>query len=166
MSKAQPHRPTATSIAARFVSETLRRAVADGEASRAIPASRGEATSPAETRLLEALQARGKKAVPAALREEVTALVAGWAREGFSDGFGAVEQFETRCFQEGSSRRRSRSGDVAQVFAAEEKKHCAAIVEEYGSIEIRGLQMSERVYQKLDIVYVPSRSRTRRRSAR
>jgi predicted NACHT family NTPase len=156
VSKAPPHHPRATTIAARFVSETLRKAVADEQASRAIPASLLEKRrARAETRLLEALEARGRKALPAVLREEVTALVTGWAREGFSDGFDPVEQFETRCFQEGELEQALRSGDATQVFAAEEKKHRAAIVEEYGSIEIRGLQMSERVYQKLDIVYVP-----------
>lgn len=156
MSDAQPHRPPAQSAAARLVSETFHKAAADDQAPRAIPASlMARRRARAEARLLEALEARGKKTIVAALREEIRALVAAWARDGFSEGFGAVEQFETRCFQEGELAQAIRSGDTDQVFAAEEQKHRAAIVEEFGKIEIRGLQMSERVYQNLDIVYVP-----------
>jgi hypothetical protein len=95
--------------------------------------------------------------VPAALGAKLEALVARWAEKDWSEGFDAIEQFEMECFAEGELRQARRSGDAGRVEGVLEEQHRAAVVKEHGKIEIRGLQMSERVFQDLDLTYVPLR---------
>ncbi len=158
MPEPQPRRASTPLTAARAVAEAFRKASHAVPASHAAPASLVETRRKrAKKRLKEALEARGTEAVSAAMVAEVEALVLRWAGAELSEGFAEVERFETRCFEEGELAAARRSGDPERVFEAQEKRYRAAIVEEYGRIEIRGLQMSERVSQDLDLAYVPLR---------
>src|SRR5262245_42435767 len=100
----------------------------------------------ARQRLTEALISRGDHAVPASLRESVRSLAEKWAKVGFADSFPEVEAFEIRCAEE----RASEQGEDAQ-----ERRFRQTVIERHGTIEIRGLQMSERIHQSLDVAYVP-----------
>lgn len=158
MPEPQPRRAAAPSAAVRAVTEAFRKASTEETASPAVPASLVETRRKrAKRRLKEALAARGTEALSAALGEELVGLVGRWAIADFGEGFAEVERFETRCFEAGELARAKRSGDKGRMFAAQEKKYRAAVTEEYGKIEIRGLQMSARVYQDLDLAYVPLR---------
>jgi energy-coupling factor transporter ATP-binding protein EcfA2 len=158
MPEPQPRRPPASSPAARAVAAAFRGTATNGRASQAVPGRLLESRRKrAHKRLQEALEARGTEPVPPPLRARIEALVAAWAEKDFSDTFEDVEQFEMDCFAEGEFARAEQSGDADQVFAALEERHRADVVKEHGKLEIRGLQMSARVYQDLDVAYVPLR---------
>jgi hypothetical protein len=105
----------------------------------------------AQGRIVDALKARGAKTLPRELSEEIGALARRWAEQDFDDGFKDAASFELRCFEE-RELAGARAGDAVGVVEAAYRR---AILEDYGKIEIRGLQMSERVYQDLDVAYVP-----------
>ncbi len=109
----------------------------------------------ARRRLAEALASRGVAEVPDELRAEVERLTARWAARGFDDGFAEVESFEVRCAEEHDLIAAHRAGDRDAILAVEERSHRRRTLDGYGAIEIRGLQMSERVHQPLSVAYVP-----------
>ncbi len=109
----------------------------------------------AEQRIVDALVFRGSEEVPGAIREEVRSLVRKWAERGFEEGFPLASHFEIRCAEAHESIQAHQSGDPARILAAMEKQYRQQVIDRYGTIEIRGLQMSERVLQRLDLAYVP-----------
>src|SRR5689334_2672499 len=109
----------------------------------------------AQRRIVEALEAAGSGKVAKDVVVEVETLAREWGERGFDDGFEKAAAFEQRCFEEGEIARARRGGNGSDLFAAMETKHRAAVVRDFGKIEIRGLQMSARVYQDLDVAYVP-----------
>ncbi len=159
MSEARPRHASAPSQTARAVAAAFRGAtMANGHASGAVPAPLlAKRRIRARKRVEEALAARGAKTAPAPLRAKVEALVARWSEKDWSEGFDEIERFEMECFAEGELARAKRSGDAGRVDAVLEEQHRAEVVKTHGRIEIRGLQMSERVSQDLDLVYVPLR---------
>ncbi len=132
----------------------------------ALPAPWNDPTKPArivernrrETarhRVLDALVSRGVAEVPGELRDELSTLVTEWASAGFNPAFEKFAAFEERCEAERDLLLARASGDQARVLVEMEIAHCARVIDEYGSVDIRGLQMSARVLQSLDVVYVP-----------
>src|SRR4051812_13124844 len=109
----------------------------------------------AQSRVLDALVSRGSAEVPANLLREIEKLVRNWAAESFIDAFAAMEAFEIRCAQEHDLVVARGSGDPERVLAALESELRRKTVEQFGSLELRGIQTSHRVWQKLDEVYVP-----------
>ena len=119
----------------------------------------------ARKRLLDALESRGTNVIPDELRADTERLIRRWAERHFEDAFGEMEAFEIRCAEESELLRAEASGNRKQVFAAMERAFRQQVIKRYGQIEIRGLQLSERVVQKLETAYVPlfleDRSRNR-----
>ncbi|MCP4658274.1 MAG: NACHT domain-containing protein [bacterium] len=109
----------------------------------------------ARRRLAEALASRGVAEVPDELSAEVERLTARWAARGFDDGFAEVEILEVRCAEEHDLIAARQAGDRDAILAVEERRHRRRTIDSYGAIEIRGLQMSERVHQPLSVAYVP-----------
>lgn len=109
----------------------------------------------ARRRLLDALDSRGPYPVPAARRIELQALAERWARKGFEDAFSDADDFEESCADERAVLDAEERGDDKERFAAAERAYLREIEKRYGRLEIRGLQLSARVHQDLEIAYVP-----------
>ncbi|WP_437965033.1 NACHT domain-containing protein [Sorangium sp. So ce260] len=109
----------------------------------------------ARRRLLDALAARGPYPVPEGLRGELRALVERWGQKGFEDAFPEADAFEIRCAEERAVLDAAARGDEEARFAAAERAYRREVETRYGQIEIRGLQLSARVRQDLEIAYVP-----------
>jgi energy-coupling factor transporter ATP-binding protein EcfA2 len=109
----------------------------------------------AQSRVLDALISRGSPEVPVKLLREIEKLVRDWAADSFTDAYAAMEAFEIRCAQEHDLVIARESGDPERVLAALESELRRKTVEQFGSLELRGIQTSHRVWQKLDDVYVP-----------
>ncbi|WP_437285382.1 NACHT domain-containing protein [Sorangium sp. So ce406] len=109
----------------------------------------------ARRRLLDALAARGPYPVPEGLRGELRALVERWGQKGFEDAFPEADAFELRCAEERAVLDAAARGDEEARFAAAERAYRREVEARYGQIEIRGLQLSARVRQDLEIAYVP-----------
>ncbi|MDC0678164.1 NACHT domain-containing protein [Sorangium atrum] len=109
----------------------------------------------ARRRLRDALEARGPYPVPEGLRGELRALVERWGQKGFEDAFPDADVFEIRCAEERAVLEAAARGDEEARFAAAERAYRREIEARHGQIEIRGLQLSARVRQDLEIAYVP-----------
>ncbi|WP_434042149.1 MULTISPECIES: NACHT domain-containing protein [Sorangium] len=109
----------------------------------------------ARRRLLDALAARGPYPVPEGLRGELRALVERWGQKGFEDAFPEADAFEIRCAEERAVLDAAARGHEEARFAAAERAYRREVEARYGQIEIRGLQLSARVRQDLEIAYVP-----------
>jgi hypothetical protein len=112
----------------------------------------------ARHRLVEALASATSRATGTLsdeLRRDALRLVRRWATDGFADGFPEVETFEIRCGEEYERLEAEQSGDPEKILAVAERAHRRRVKEAHSTIEIRGLQMSERVYQPLSVAYVP-----------
>lgn len=104
----------------------------------------------AVVRIQDALDACGALHISADVLARAQEIVVQWAAVGYADGFSLIEEFELECFQ---AREISSLEGAAQY--RQEHAHLYAIGLEFGKIEIRGLQMSARVYQDLETTYVP-----------
>ncbi|NJL27217.1 MAG: NACHT domain-containing protein [Thermoanaerobaculia bacterium] len=109
----------------------------------------------AQRRIFDALSSRGTAALTAPIRREVEALVERWAEEGFRDGYSEVEAFEIRCAEEQERLAALQKGDQAGAQEVELQAYRRRVIDQHGAIEIRGLQLSERVLQPLAVAYVP-----------
>ncbi len=109
----------------------------------------------AKRRIADALDARGAYPVTESLHLELRDLISRWARKGFVDAFPEADEFEIRCAEERAVLDAAANGQDEERFAAAERLYLREIEKKYGNIEIRGLQLSARVYQDLEIAYVP-----------
>ncbi len=106
-------------------------------------------------RLQDALKSRGTDAVSPEMEREIRQLVRKWTRQSYADGFKEIEAFEIRCALELDRVMAQASGDLAAVLKALAADYRRRVIEEYGRIELRGIQTTERVYFELDQVFVP-----------
>jgi hypothetical protein len=109
----------------------------------------------AQSRLVDALVSRGSAHVPRDLQREIGRLVRQWKDASFSDGFPEVEKLEIRCAEEHDLVVARESGDAERVLEALESEHRRRIKDAFGSLELRGIQTTHRVWQRLEEVYVP-----------
>ncbi|MCP3996792.1 MAG: NACHT domain-containing protein [bacterium] len=109
----------------------------------------------AQRRISQALESRGTAAVSEDLKQRIEILARRWAEEDFDDGFDEAEKFEIEAARERERILAELTGRPEEILAVEERAHRRWIIDTYGSIELRGLQLSERVYQSLEIAYVP-----------
>ncbi|XXT16402.1 NACHT domain-containing protein [Sorangium sp. So ce429] len=78
-----------------------------------------------------------------------------WGQKGFEDAYPEADAFEIRCAEERAVLDAAARGDEEARFAAAERAYRREVEARYGQIEIRGLQLSARVRQDLEIAYVP-----------
>jgi hypothetical protein len=109
----------------------------------------------AHTRLQDALASRGTDTVPPELAREIRQLIRKWAQQSFADGLKEMEEFEIRCAREHDLVVAQASGNTAEILQALATDYRRRVIEQYGCIELRGIQTSERVYFDLDRVFVP-----------
>lgn len=109
----------------------------------------------AKRRLLDALDARGPYPLAEPVRIEMEQLISRWARKGFIDAFPDADEFEFRCVAERAILDAAARGADHERFVATERAYLRDIERKHGQVEIRGLQLSARVYQDLEIAYVP-----------
>ncbi len=109
----------------------------------------------AQERLLDALVSRGSATVPKELSREIEKLVAQWAKVSFADGFEPIAAFEIRCAREHDRVVAEESGDPERLLEVLDREHRRRVVEQFGRLELRGIQTSHRVFQELDQAYVP-----------
>lgn len=109
----------------------------------------------ARQRLAEALASLETMSVPAHFFSRIKELIHRWAAVDFNDGFQDVGDFEVECAEESELIKAKNSGDPKQLLFVHEKRYRRAILKTHGFIELKGLQMSARIYQDLHEVYVP-----------
>ncbi len=109
----------------------------------------------ARRRLIDALRSRGEHPIPEQRRQKARVLAERWAQKGFVDAFAEADEFELQCAAERDVLDAASRGNEEARFAAAERAHREEVVRRHGSIEIRGLQLSARVYQDLGVAYVP-----------
>lgn len=109
----------------------------------------------AYNRVLDALVSRGGRTVPKDLRGKLESMIETWSNQAFDDAFQPIQEFEIQCARERDLVVAARSGDPKKVLAVHEKEYRRRIVERFGSIELRGIQLNHRVILDLNEVYVP-----------
>ena len=109
----------------------------------------------ARERLLDALVSRGSSTVPPELWKQVEALLRRWSAASFADAFEEVEAFEVRCALDYDRVVAEESGDREKLLEVLEQEYRRCVVEQFGRIELRGLQTSHRIMQDLEEVFVP-----------
>lgn len=106
-------------------------------------------------RVLDALVSRGANTVPAELRRSLESMIEAWSNQAFDDAFQPIQEFEIRCARERDLVVAEQSGDPRKVLEVREKEYRRRVVNRFGSIELRGIQLNHRVILDLDEVYVP-----------
>jgi len=106
-------------------------------------------------RVLDALISRGAAALPAELRTRLESMVENWSTQAFDDAFGPIQEFEIQCARERDLVAAEQSGDPQKVLEVRERDYRRRVIERFGSIELRGIQLNHRVILDLDQVYVP-----------
>lgn len=82
-------------------------------------------------------------------------LVRKWAAAGFVDSFDGIDRFEITCAHLGARRLVEAGGDALELLEVYEREHRARVCKRFGEQEFRGLQSNQRIWGKLDDVYVP-----------
>ncbi|SPF52239.1 conserved hypothetical protein [Candidatus Sulfopaludibacter sp. SbA4] len=106
-------------------------------------------------RVLDALISRGAAVLPAELRIRLESMVESWSTQAFDDAFGPIQEFEIQCARERDLVVAEESGDPRKVLEVRERDYRRRVIERFGSIELRGIQLNHRVILDLDEVYVP-----------
>jgi hypothetical protein len=109
----------------------------------------------AQTRMHDALASRGSDSVPAELQREVRQLVRRWAHQSFADGFKEMQEFEIRCAREHDLIVAQTLGNREEILQALAADYRRRVIDQFGRIELSGVQTSERVFFELDKVFVP-----------
>jgi hypothetical protein len=89
---------------------------------------------------VDALSLTGSAEVPRPLRTRVRALAHRWHQDGFAGSFEALEAFEL---------------ELARGPEDDLERHRRWLRKTWGRLELRGLQAAARVFQDLDLVWVP-----------
>ncbi len=100
-------------------------------------------------RIQDALESRGTDVVLPEMEGEIQQLVRRWARQSFADGFEEIESFEIRCALAHDRVVAQASGDMEATLKALAADYRRRVIEQFGRIELRGIQTTERVYFEL-----------------
>lgn len=106
-------------------------------------------------RVLDALISRGAPALPAELRTRLESMIETWSNQSFDDAFQPIQEFEIQCARERDLVVAEQTGDPQKILEVHERDFRRRIIERFGSIELRGIQLNHRVILDLDQVYVP-----------
>jgi len=101
----------------------------------------------AEALIVDALALRGTAVLSPVMLHRVESLVRDWQRVGWTGTFEPALEFEL---------------ELARALADPETSHRQALRERWGHVELFGLQASARIFQDLDLLYVPQRLRSQR----
>jgi energy-coupling factor transporter ATP-binding protein EcfA2 len=106
-------------------------------------------------RVLDALISRGGGTLPADLRTRLESMIETWSNQAFDDAFQPIQEFEIQCARERDLAIAEESGDPRKVLEVREREYRRRVMERYGSIELRGIQLPRRVILDLNDVYIP-----------
>jgi hypothetical protein len=106
-------------------------------------------------RVLDALVSRGVPSVPSDLRSRLQSIIETWSLRAFQDGFEPIQELEVQCARERQLAIARQSGDPKRVLSVMESEYRRRVVERFGSIELKGIQLNHRVILDLDQVYIP-----------
>jgi hypothetical protein len=106
-------------------------------------------------RVLQALISRGAPVVPKDLRVRLESMIEAWSTQSFDDAFQPIQEFEIQCACERDLVVAEQSGDPQRVLDVLEQEYRRKVAEQFGSVELRGIQLNHRVILDLDKVYVP-----------
>src|SRR6266545_881813 len=138
------------------VQSMIRRASRDFTVDESLPAIVVEnRLRRAQDRLREALVSRGSPKISPELQGRLESIVKDWAARSFEDAFRPIEEFEIECARERDLTEAEASGDPERILAVLESRFRRHVIEQYGSVELRGIQISHRVILDLEEVYVP-----------
>jgi len=106
-------------------------------------------------RVLQALISRGAPKIADDLRVRLESMIDAWSTQSFDDAFQPIQEFEIQCARERDLVVAEQSGDQQRVLDVLEQEFRRKVIEQFGSIELRGIQLNHRVILDLDKVYVP-----------
>ena len=106
-------------------------------------------------RVRDALISRGAASIPAEMRTRLESMIEKWSSQAFDDAFQPIQEFEIQCARERDLVLAEESGDPRKVLDVQEKDYRRRVIERFGSIELRGIQLGHRVILDLEQVYVP-----------
>jgi hypothetical protein len=109
----------------------------------------------AYARVRDALVSRGAATIPAEMRTRLESMIEKWSGQAFDDTFQPIQEFEIQCARERDLVLAEESGDPQKVLDVQEKDYRRRVIERFGSIELRGIQLNHRVILDLDQVYIP-----------
>ena len=102
-----------------------------------------------------AIASRGSDEFPPAEDAKLANLLRQWAARGYEDAFDLMQEFEIRCARDRDLILAEGSGDQTRVLDVLERDYRQWLIEQFGQIELRGVQVSHRVRLDLLEVYVP-----------
>ena len=111
--------------------------------------------SRALTRVVDALTSRGASTIPSEVRTRLESMIEAWSNQSFDDAFQPIQEFEIQCARERDLVLAQESGDSRRVLEVLESRYRRDLAERFGSIELRGIQLSHKVVLDLKRVYVP-----------
>jgi hypothetical protein len=106
-------------------------------------------------RVLDALISRGGATISTGLRTRLESMIETWSNQAFDDAFQPIQEFEIQCARERNLVIAEKSGNPQKVLDVREKEYRRRVIDRFGSIELRGIQLNHRVILDLDQVYVP-----------
>jgi hypothetical protein len=109
----------------------------------------------AYSRVLDALSSRGAATIPTGLRASLESMIETWSSQAFDDGFQPIQEFEIQCARARDLVVAEQSGNPQKVLEVREMEYRRRVVDRFGSIELRGIQLNHRVILDLKEVYVP-----------
>jgi hypothetical protein len=109
----------------------------------------------AYTRVLDALISRGALSISKELRARLESMIEAWSTQAFDDAFQPIQEFEIHCARERDLVVAEQSGDPKEVLKVHETEYRRKVIERFGSIELRGIQLNRRVLLDLKEVYIP-----------
>ncbi len=109
----------------------------------------------AQDRLLTALVSRGSATLPPDLKQRIESIALAWMAKFFDDAFPPIQKLEFDCARDHDLVSAQESGDKKKILDVLERDYRQRVIQQYGSIELRGIQLNHRVTLNLDRVYVP-----------
>ena len=109
----------------------------------------------AQDRLLTALVSRGSATLPPDLKQRIESIALAWMAQSFDDAFPPIQKLEFDCARDHDLVSAQESGDQKKILDVHERDYRQRVIQQFGSIELRGIQLNHRVTLDLDRVYVP-----------
>ena len=147
---------TRTKLDISVVKPLFDRVGSNGQASGVLPAVvLRNRKKRAHERVLDALASRRGTRIGPESQRNLESIVHAWSVQAFDDAFQPIQEFEIQCARDRDLAVAAKSGDPKQLLALRESEYRQKVAAQFGSIELRGIQVNHRVILDLEKVYVP-----------
>ena len=147
---------TRTKLDISVVKPLFDRVGSNGQASGVLPAVvLRNRKKRAHERVLDALASRRGTRIGPESQRNLESIVHAWSVQAFDDAFQPIQEFEIQCARDRDLAVAAKSGDPKQLLALRESEYRQKVAAQFGSIELRGIQVNHRVILDLENVYVP-----------